>query len=65
MADIERIGPEDARERVRSGQALLVCAYENDATCSRMRLDGAISLRELEARAATLARDRELIFYCA
>ena len=65
MADIERIAPEEALEHVRSGQALLVCAYENDAKCSRMRLDGAISLRELEAQHATLPRDRQLIFYCA
>ena len=65
MEDIQRIGPEEARERVRSGQALLVCAYENDAKCDRLRLEGAISLRELESAAPALPRDHELIFYCA
>ena len=65
MAEVQRIGPEEARERMRSGEALLVCAYDDEAKCGRMRLEGAISLQELESRAATLPRDRELIFYCA
>ncbi len=64
MSEVERIDPDDARARVRSGQALLVCAYEDEARCAQMRLDGAISLRELEARAATLPREHEIIFYC-
>jgi hypothetical protein len=65
MAEVQRIGPEEVRERMRSGEALLVCAYDDDEKCGRMRLEGAISLQELESRAATLPRDRELIFYCA
>ena len=65
MTEIQRIDPEAARERMQSGGALLVCAYEDDAKCGRIRLEGAISLRELESRAATLPRDGELIFYCA
>jgi hypothetical protein len=65
MAEIQRIDPEEARQHVRSGQALLVCAYEDDAKWERMRLEGSVPLRELESQAAALPRDRELIFYCA
>jgi hypothetical protein len=64
-ADVERISPEEARRRVQSGEALLVCAYEDEDKCHRMKLAGAITLRELREMLATLPRDRELIFYCA
>ncbi|HEX9818863.1 MAG TPA: ArsR family transcriptional regulator [Methylomirabilota bacterium] len=47
------------------GRALLVCAYEDESKCQRMRLDGALTLRELQERLATLPRSQEIIFYCA
>jgi rhodanese-related sulfurtransferase len=65
MAEVQRIDPEEAREHVRSGQALLICAYDDETKWDRMRLEGSVSLRELESEAAALPRDRELIFYCA
>ena len=39
-----RIGPEEANRKVKSGEALLVCAYDDEATYQTMRLDMAISL---------------------
>ena len=63
MAD--RIGVDEARRKTSAGDALLVCGYEDDAKCARIRLDGAITLPELEARSATTSKDREIIFYCA
>jgi hypothetical protein len=62
-AEVERISPEDARRKVQAGQALLVCGYEDEDKCNRMKLEGAITLRQLREMSA--ARDRELIFYCA
>jgi hypothetical protein len=59
-----RISAQDAYRRAQSG-ALLVCAYEDDAKCAKMALDGSISLKSLEARASTLPKTQELIFYCA
>jgi hypothetical protein len=61
---IERVSVEEARRAVESGRALLVCAYD-DARCARVRLQGSITVRELEQRATSLPRDQELIFYCA
>ena len=51
--------------RVTEGDALLVCGYEDEAKCARIQLEGAISMREFEARAVSLPQDREIIFYCA
>lgn len=39
-----RISPQDAYRQVTSGQAVLVCAYEDEAKCNAMMLQGAISL---------------------
>ena len=57
--------PEEARRKVLTGQALLVCAYEDDAKYQRTKLAGALSLHELEKKLASLTRDQEIIFYCA
>jgi rhodanese-related sulfurtransferase len=62
---VSRIGALEARERVESGQALLVCAYEEEGKCRRNRLGASITLAELRERDGTLPVDQELIFYCA
>ena len=62
--DVERISVADARAAVNAGRALLVCAYDDDR-CARVRLEGAITLSDLERRAASLPKDQQLIFYCA
>ena len=63
MASAERIDVEGARERVRSGDALLVCAYEDEAKCRGFGLEEALTLAQLESR--EVSRDREIIFFCA
>ena len=65
MAEIERISVADARNKVQGKQALLVCAYPDEAKFRAARLDGAISLASFEARAASLPKGQEIIFYCA
>ena len=65
MADtpVERIGVEKARDLVESGEALLICSY-NDKTCKYKLLDGAILMSELEKRLDSLPISQMLIFYC-
>ena len=65
MAEVERISAEDARRKVQSGQALLVCAYDDDAKCATMRLEGATTLNDLRRTLPSLPRGREVILYCA
>jgi hypothetical protein len=50
---------------VKSGVALLVCAYDDDSKFKRMQLQGAISLNEFKSKLPSLTKDREIIFYCA
>ncbi len=64
MADIERISVADAQRKVRANAALLVCAYPDEARWNSARLEGSIPLARLEAQAATLSKDQEIIFYC-
>ncbi len=63
MPQVERIGPHEAHEHVKSGAALLVCAYDSDEKFDRFHLEGAISLSRFESTSATVAKDKELIFY--
>ena len=64
MAEPERISVQEAREKVQSNAALLVCAYDDEQKFSKMKLEGAISLASLESRMSTLPKEQELIFYC-
>ncbi len=65
MADVKRITPAEARRKVQGGEALFVCAYESEELCRKMRLEGSISLGELQARLPALGKDQEIIFFCA
>jgi hypothetical protein len=40
MADIQQIDAQQAHTKAKSNQALLVCAYENEAKCQMLNLDG-------------------------
>jgi uncharacterized protein (TIGR02284 family) len=62
---VKRIPVPEARALLRSGQAMLICAYDTQEKFQRYRLPGAISLKEFESLANTIPKDRHLIFYCA
>lgn len=63
MANAERIDVEQTRERVRSGDALLVCAYDDEEKCRGFGLEEALTLAQFESR--EVPRDREIVFFCA
>lgn len=65
MAEIPRVSPQDARKKVESEGALLVCAYDSEEKFNQMHLEGAMSLEEFRSREEEISRDREIIFYCA
>ncbi len=64
MAEVRRVNPEEARRKVQADEALFVCAYESEDMCGRMRLEGAMTLGELNSRLSGIAREQEIIFYC-
>ena len=65
MSDPIRISVEDARQKVTSGSALLVCAYDDDEKFKNNHLEGAISLNDFRAKLPSLSTEQEIIFYCA
>jgi hypothetical protein len=54
-----RIEAAEARQRVQSGEALLVCAYDKESKCDTMKLEGAISLGAFEANTPSLPKNLE------
>jgi len=65
LPTVERIRVGEARQRVASGQALLICAYDDEERYRKFNLEGAIWLVDLQTRLTSLSKDHELIFYCA
>lgn len=65
MSKILRVSPEEIYPRLKSGDCLLVCAYDNEETFRSMRLEGAISLQDFKNQVARLPKDQEIVFYCA
>jgi hypothetical protein len=63
MADIQRISVQEAHAKTKENQALLVCAYEDEAKYERLNLDGSISFASLQSRSASLPKTQEIIFY--
>ncbi|NPV04957.1 MAG: ArsR family transcriptional regulator [Syntrophaceae bacterium] len=60
-----RITPQEAYEKVKAGQALLVCGYEEEEKFKANRLEMALSFAEFQKMLPTLPKDREIVFYCA
>jgi hypothetical protein len=65
MAEAKRVSPEEIYQRLKSGTVLLVCAYEDDAKFKRLQLEGAISFNAFKSKLPSLAKDQEIVFYCA
>lgn len=65
MSGPERIPPEAVIQKLQTGKALLVCAYEDDEKFKKVQLQGAISLNEFKSKLPSLAKDQEVVFYCA
>ena len=63
MPEPERITAKDVYDKLKSGKALLVCAYEDEMKFKAMQLEGAISLNEFRAKLSSLAKDQEIVFY--
>lgn len=65
MAELTIISANEAYEKSKTSQALLVCAYAEDEKFQKFNLAGAISLNDLESKLSGMTKSREIIFYCA
>ena len=63
MSEPERVTAEDVYGKLKSGEALLVCAYEDEMRFKAMQLEGAISLNDFRSKLSSLPKDQEIIFY--
>ncbi len=63
MTEPKRISAEEAHKKVISGEAILVCAYDDGEKFRNIHLQNAISLRELKTRIPALSRGQEVISY--
>jgi hypothetical protein len=59
---IDRITPDVAYAKVSTGDALLVCSYD-DETCKAILAKNALLKSELEQKMASLPKNQEIIFY--
>lgn len=64
MSEPERVTAEEVYGKLKSGKALLVCAYEDEEKFKKLRLEGAISLSAFQTKLASLSKDQEIVFYC-
>jgi len=65
MIKTERISVGDAYRKVQTKEALLVCGYNDEEKFKTMRLEGSISFSDFASRLPALAKEQEIIFYCA
>ena len=65
LASIPRVTPEEARSKLETGDALLVCGYEDDKKFRKVALEGAISFDDFQARLPDLSKAQDVVFYCA
>ncbi len=66
MTEPARISPRDLKSRMESPTPpLVVLGYEDEESFGKYAIDDAIPFGEFRARAASLPRDREIVFYCA
>jgi hypothetical protein len=65
MSEPERIQPEEVIQKLKTGKALLVCAYEDNTKFKKLQLQEAISLNQFKSKLPSLAKDQEIVFYCA
>jgi hypothetical protein len=64
-SEVTRISPSEARRRIDTGEAILVCAYDSDEKCEAMHLEGMETLHHFQDRLPIIPKELEVIFYCA
>ncbi len=64
MTTPPRVTPQEIYPRVQAGEALLVCAYADEARCRRLQLEDSLILQEFQDKLPDLPKDKEIVFYC-
>ena len=64
MSEAPRISVEEAHRKTNAGEALLICAYEDESRCEPIHLEGGITMSELKEQLPRMRKEQQLIFYC-
>jgi hypothetical protein len=64
MSEPNRVTAEVVYDKLKSGKALLVCAYEDEEKFKRLQLGGAISFSAFKSKLPSLSKGQEIVFYC-
>ena len=64
MSEPERVTAEEVYDKLKSGNVLLVCAYEDEQKFKKLQLEGAISVNAFKSKLPSLSKDQGIVFYC-
>jgi rhodanese-related sulfurtransferase len=64
-ASVPRISAQDAHAKVAAGKALLVCSYGDRSKCGGLGIASGMAWADFAERLPDLAKDQEIILYCA
>jgi len=66
ILEANRISVPEAKEHLKqSPPPQHPCAYDDESKCASLPISGALNLRELNGRLASMSKDQEIIFYCS
>jgi len=60
-----RVSAQEVREKTHSGDAMLVCAYDDDAKCKEFNLEDSMTLTKFKSASEEMDKSKEVFFYCA
>jgi hypothetical protein len=63
MSEPIRVKPEEVYPKVKSGEAILVCAYNDDEEYKRINLEGSISLSEFYSKLPQYSKEQDIVFF--
>ena len=64
MLEPQRVTAQEVYDKLKSGKALLVCAYEDEEKFKKLRLEGAISFSAFKSKLPSISKGQEIVFYC-
>jgi rhodanese-related sulfurtransferase len=64
MSEVKRIDATQAYQKSRDGDAVLVCAYDDEQLCEDLRIADSLTLGEFEVMRSSIPKHRQIIFYC-
>ncbi len=64
MSGPKRVTAEEVHDKLKSGNVLLVCAYEDEEKFKKLQLEGAISFNAFKSKLPSFSKDQDIVFYC-